>query len=104
MDTSTPATCPPTSVAVPVSVTWLPLAIEAPTAGETIETVGPVVSVDDLAQRILNGLAQPGVHRALFDLKTWTLLKWLDEPCSFYDWRGGDTDQQRVHPDDEPVM
>ncbi len=68
------------------------------------EPKGPVVSVDDLAQRILNGLAQPGVHRALFDLKTWTLLKWLDEPCSFYDWRGGDTDQQRVHPDDEPVM
>jgi Family of unknown function (DUF5628)/Domain of unknown function (DUF5593) len=68
------------------------------------EPKGPVVSVDDLAQRILNGLAQVGVHRALFDLKTWTLLKWLDEPCPFYDWRDGDTDQQRIHPDDEPVM
>jgi hypothetical protein len=68
------------------------------------EPKGPVVSVDDLAQRILNGLAQAGVHRALFDLKTWTLLKWLDEPCPFYDWRDGDTDQQRIHPDDEPVM
>ena len=68
------------------------------------EPKGPVVSVDDLAQRILHGLAQPGVHRALFDLNNWTLLKWLDEPCSFYDWRGGETEQPRVHPDDEPMM
>lgn len=32
---------------------------------------------DRLAQQILQGLAQPGVHRALFDPHTWTLLKWL---------------------------
>jgi Family of unknown function (DUF5628)/Domain of unknown function (DUF5593) len=68
------------------------------------EPKGPEVSVDDLAQRILNGLAQAGVHRALVDPKTWTLLKWLDEPCPFYDWRGGDTDQPRMHPDDEAAM
>jgi hypothetical protein len=68
------------------------------------EPKGPEVSVDDLAQRILNGLAQAGVHRALVDPKTWTLLKWLDEPCPFYDWRGGDTDQPRMHPDDEAEM
>jgi hypothetical protein len=68
------------------------------------ENKGPAVSTDDLAQRILHGLAQAGVHRALFDLNTWTLLKWLDEPCSFYDWRGTDTDRPRVHPDDRPVM
>ena len=54
------------------------------------ERKGPVVVADDLAQRILNGLAQAGVHRALVDLKNWTLLKWLDEPCSFYDWRGNE--------------
>ena len=68
------------------------------------ELKGPTVSADDLAQRILNGLAQPGVHRALFDLKTWTLLKWLDEPCPFYDWRGGETERPLVHPHDEHVM
>jgi hypothetical protein len=68
------------------------------------EFKGPVVSADDLAQRILNGLAQSGVHRALFDLNTWNLLKWLDEPCPFYDWRGGETDRPLVHPDDEAVM
>lgn len=56
---------------------------------------------NDLGQRILNGLAQPGVHRALVDLKTWKLLKWLDEPCPFYDWRAQEGGEPIVHPDDE---
>ncbi|BBZ11696.1 PAS domain-containing protein [Mycobacterium branderi] len=59
---------------------------------------------DHLAQRILHGLAQPGVHRALLDLNTWTLLKWLDEPCPFYDWRRSARNAPRVHPDDEPRL
>lgn len=63
------------------------------------ETKAPAVPVDDLAQRILIGLAQAGVHRALVDLKTWTLLKWLDQPCSFYDWRRSAADGPRLHPD-----
>ncbi|MDT5106054.1 MAG: hypothetical protein QOI25_3567 [Mycobacterium sp.] len=57
-----------------------------------------------LAERILNGVAQPGVHRALVDLKTWTLLKWLDDPCPFYDWRGSEERGPPVHPDDELEM
>jgi hypothetical protein len=66
---------------------------------------GPVcraVAPDDLAQRILDGLAQPGTHRALVSLDTWTLLKWLDAPCPHYDWRP--TGEQMVHPDDESVI
>jgi hypothetical protein len=59
---------------------------------------------NDLGQRILNGLAEPGVHRALVDLKTWTLLKWLDDPCPFYDWRARESGQSIVHPDDEAEM
>jgi hypothetical protein len=58
----------------------------------------------DLAQRILNGLAQPGVHRALVDLRTWTLLKWLDDPCPFYDWRAREEGESVVHPDDAATM
>ncbi len=54
----------------------------------------------DLGQRILNGLAQPGVHRALVDLKSWQLLKWLDEPCPLYDWHARDDGEPMVHPDD----
>lgn len=59
---------------------------------------------DRLAQQILHGLAQPGVHRALFDPQTWTLLKWLDAPCPFYDWRRSAADNPRVHPDDEDAL
>ncbi|BBZ47017.1 PAS domain-containing protein [Mycobacterium parmense] len=69
------------------------------------ELKGPGVSTDDLAQRILSGLAQAGVHRALVDLNNWTLLKWLDEPCTFYDWKGTiETGKPKVHPDDERLM
>lgn len=65
---------------------------------------GPVVSTDELAQRILEGLARAGVHRALVDLENWTLLKWLDEPCPFYDWRAGGVGKPNVHPDDEHLL
>jgi Family of unknown function (DUF5628)/Domain of unknown function (DUF5593) len=65
------------------------------------ELEGAPLPVDRLAQQILNGLAQSGVHRALVDLNNWALLKWLDDPCPFYDWRGSDPDRPRVHPDDE---
>jgi Family of unknown function (DUF5628)/Domain of unknown function (DUF5593) len=66
------------------------------------ERQGPPVAADHLGQRILEGLAQPGVHRALVDIHSWTLLKWLDDPCPFYDWRQpGD---EVVNPDDEPLM
>ncbi|OHU98173.1 PAS domain-containing protein [Mycobacterium talmoniae] len=68
------------------------------------ELEGGALPPDQLAQRILNGLAQPGVHRALVDLQRWTLLKWLDEPCPFYDWRATETSAQRIHPDDEHLM
>ncbi|OBF61019.1 hypothetical protein A5753_19360 [Mycobacterium sp. 852002-51971_SCH5477799-a] len=68
------------------------------------ELRGPEVSTDILAQRILSGLAQAGVHRALIDLNTWVLLKWLDEPCPFYDWRSSETGKPRVHPDDHDLM
>ncbi len=35
---------------------------------------------------VLDGKAQPGVYRALVDLKNWHLLKWLDDPCPYYNW------------------
>jgi hypothetical protein len=61
------------------------------------------VNPDHLAQRILDGLAQPGSYRALIDLNHWTLLKWLDEPCPLYDWRGT-TKSRLLHPDDRPQI
>lgn len=51
---------------------------------------------DQVTQRVLDGLAQTGVHRALVDLSNWQLLKWLDDPCPYYDWRHS----IQFHPDD----
>jgi hypothetical protein len=68
------------------------------------ERDGTVVAADYLAQRILDGLARPGVHRALIDLKNWKLLKWLDEPAPFFDWRSSDGGPARVHPTDTRHM
>jgi hypothetical protein len=62
----------------------------------------PPMAADRLAQRILDGLARPGTHRALVDPNTWTLLKWLDEPCPYYDWRPNG--EPMVHPDDEGLF
>ncbi|MGV0992902.1 MAG: PAS domain-containing protein [Mycobacterium sp.] len=50
---------------------------------------------DAFADRILHGLAQPGVYRAVADINNWTLLKWIDDPCPFFNWRDA-----RMHPDD----
>jgi hypothetical protein len=52
------------------------------------------------APRILDSSAQPGSHRAIVDLKNWNLLKWLDDPCPYYDWRAN----IRCHPDDEGLL
>ena len=60
----------------------------------------PPQPAEDLAQRILDGLARPGVHRALVDLASWRLLKWLDDPAPFLDWRHPDGGTKRVHPAD----
>src|SRR5262249_6391838 len=51
-----------------------------------------------------NGLAQSGVHRVLVDLQNWKLLKWLDEPAPFFNWRAREAGVPAVHPDDAPHM
>ncbi len=67
------------------------------------ELEGPSRRHDVLARQILQALAQPGVHRALVDLGSWRLRKWLDEPCPVCDCP--DTvDEPRVHPDDDPEI
>ncbi|MGB8407510.1 MAG: PAS domain-containing protein [Mycobacterium sp.] len=65
------------------------------------ESVAPQT---DLAQAIVNSLAQNGVHRAMVELNSWTLLKWLDDPCPFFDWRATETDDPVVHPDEVDEM
>ncbi|MGI9126213.1 MAG: PAS domain-containing protein [Mycobacterium sp.] len=63
-----------------------------------VEAVGDAASsTEPLADRILEGLAQPGVYRLMIDLENWRPLKWLDDPCPLVEWRG----PQQMHPDDD---
>ena len=52
---------------------------------------------EQLADLIVSGLSQPGAHRVIMDLANWTALKWIDDPCPFFNWRG----RVQIHPDDE---
>lgn len=62
----------------------------------SIEVRDTPFRADDLSKRILTGTSQPGIYRAILDLSDWALLKWLDEPCPLFDWRGKVT----AHPED----
>ena len=56
-----------------------------------------------LAEQVLAGLAEPGQHRAIVNLRTLSLLRWIDEPMPGLAWKlesGGD---HWIHPDDLPV-
>jgi hypothetical protein len=44
------------------------------------------------------------VHRALVDPTNWTLLKWLDDPAPFFDWRVSLAGEHAVHPADRGEM
>ena len=68
------------------------------------EREGDPLPEDNLAQRILNGLAQPGVHRAVIDPVNWKLLRWLDEPAPFIDWRVNASGEPSVNPADARHM
>ena len=58
----------------------------------------------DLARQILRGMTADGVYRALLDLGTWRLLKWLDPPCPHFDWRGEHADRPLIHPADHRAL
>jgi len=63
-----------------------------------VEQVGDFpLPPENLAHRILHGMARPGVHRAIVDLATWTPLKWIDEPCPHFNWRA----RVQMHPEDQ---
>lgn len=74
------------------------LIVRAMNLVEEVRDEPPVA--ENLAQRIVQGLSQPGVYRLVVDLKTWTLLKWLDDPCPFFNWRG----RVQMHPDDHALV
>ncbi|OBJ70637.1 PAS domain-containing protein [Mycobacterium sp. 1274756.6] len=69
-----------------------------------VENTDVALPPRQLAEQVLDALAQPGVYRALIDLDTWALLRWLDEPCPFYNWRSPEIGEGRVHPQDKALF
>jgi len=68
-------------------------------------TAAPIRQADgDLARSIVRGTARHGAHRALLDLGTWHLLKWLDSPSPDFDWQRHDPSRPLIHPDDAPIV
>lgn len=55
------------------------------------------------AQQIASGPPVPGVYRAMVDLNSWKLIKWIGEPCPLFDW-SADTSSELVHPDEIAEM
>jgi hypothetical protein len=53
-----------------------------------------------LAQQVLAAQAEPGRHRAIVDLRTLRLLRWLDDPMPGIAWENEATPRPAMHPDD----
>ncbi|NNM46995.1 GAF domain-containing protein [Knoellia koreensis] len=58
-----------------------------------------------LEQRVLESMARPGEHRALFNLKNLRILRWIDQPLPGLHWTldPAHPDARWIHPDDEGV-
>jgi hypothetical protein len=70
-------------------------------ADETPAAPPPVV----LEQRVLESEARSGEHRALFNLKTLRILRWIDDPLPGLHWTldPGHPDPRWIHPDDQQL-
>lgn len=55
---------------------------------------------DAVADLIVNAPAVPGVYRVIVDLGTGTMLKWIDDPCPYFNWRG----RVGMHPGDREQL
>ena len=59
-----------------------------------------------LEQRVLESMAEPGSYRALVNLKTLRILRWIDSPLPRLAWRhspGASTPEPWIHPDDREI-
>ncbi|WP_270888885.1 hypothetical protein [Pedococcus sp. 5OH_020] len=56
-----------------------------------------------LEHRVLESMAQPGEHRALFNLKNLRILRWLDDPLPHLHWTidPAHPDPRWIHPEDQ---
>lgn len=66
-------------------------------AADAAPSAPPVV----LAQQVLAGLAEPGAHRAIVNVRTLKPIRWLDEPMPGIAWEYEPADGEHwIHPDD----
>lgn len=64
---------------------------------EAVQTTASATAISEQSSAgVLDSDTPPGVYRALVDLKNWHLLKWMGEPCPYYDWHS----EAPCHPDD----
>lgn len=56
-----------------------------------------------LAQRVLAAEKEPGRHRAIVNLRTLTLLRWVDDPLPGVAWENDRQHPPAIHPDDIPA-
>jgi hypothetical protein len=56
-----------------------------------------------LAQQVLDAQKEPGKHRAIANLRTLALLRWLDDPMPGLAWQNDGQYAPGFHPDDLPA-
>lgn len=56
-----------------------------------------------LAQQVLAAQQEPGKHRAIVNLRTLTLLRWIDDPMPGIAWENDADHPPAIHPDDIPT-
>lgn len=66
-------------------------------------TLSPEQQPIILAQQLLAAVAEPGTYRALVNLRTLTLLKWVDDPMPELHWEYDPANHPKLHPDDLPI-
>lgn len=68
-------------------------------AGSTPSAPQPMV----LAERVLAAQREPGTYRAIVDLRTLRLLRWIDEATPGIAWENESPFPPGIHPDDVPI-
>jgi hypothetical protein len=63
----------------------------------------PTVTRVVLAERVLIAERERGKYRAVVDLRTLDVLRWIDEPPSGVAWENNGPYRPAIHPDDVPV-
>ena len=56
-----------------------------------------------LAQQVIAAEREPGKHRAIMNLRTLTLLRWVDDPMPGVAWENNGEHKPAVNPEDLPI-